>query len=98
VTAVVLECLAIESADGIEFSPSVSVEPITIEDRYPGARATIGGTLSGARICLQLDIGVGDLVVPEPGWVDYPTLLDMEARASWLTSLQPLWLRSSRQW
>lgn len=78
-TAIVLECLAVQSADGIEFSSTVDVEPITIEDRYPGARATIEGTLSGARIRLQLDIGVADVVVPDPGWVDYPTLLDMDA-------------------
>ena len=35
--------------------------------------------LSGARIRLQLDIGVADIAVPEPGRVDYPTLLDTEA-------------------
>jgi hypothetical protein len=33
--------------------------------------------LAGARVRLQLDIGIGDSVVPEPGWVDYPTLLDL---------------------
>lgn len=77
VAAMVRECLSVESADGLEFSSVVGVEPITVEDRYPGARAIITGTLSGARISLQLDIGVGDSAVPEPGWVDYPTLLDM---------------------
>ena len=35
--------------------------------------------LAGARMRLQLDIGVADVAVPEPGWVDYPTLLDMDA-------------------
>lgn len=79
VAAMVRECLAVESADGLEFSPDVAVEPITIEDRYPGARALMETRLAGARIRLQLDIGVADIAVPEPGWVDYPTLLDMDA-------------------
>lgn len=79
VVAMIRECLGVESADGLEFSLDVGAEPITVEDRYPGVRATIMGTLSGAKIRLQLDIGVADLAVPEPGWVDYPTLLDMDA-------------------
>ena len=79
VAAMVGECLAVDAEDGLEFSTEIKVEQITIEDRYPGARAVIRGTLSGARIRLQLDIGVADVAVPDPGWVDYPTLLDMEA-------------------
>jgi predicted nucleotidyltransferase component of viral defense system len=79
VAALVRECLAVESADGVEFSADVSVEPITIEDRYPGVRARVETRLAGARMRLQLDIGVADIAVPEPGWVDYPTLLDMDA-------------------
>ena len=79
VAAIVRECLAVHSVDGLEFYPDVTVEPITVEDRYPGVRATIKGALSGARIRLQLDIGVSDAAVPEPGWVDYPTLLGTEA-------------------
>ena len=79
VAAMVRECLAVESADGVEFSADVAVEPITIEDRYPGVRAFVETGLSGARMRLKLDIGVADIVVPEPGWVDYPTLLDMDA-------------------
>ena len=79
VAAMVRECLAVESADGVEFSADVVVEPITIEDRYPGVRALVETRLAGARMRLQLDIGVADVAVPEPGWVDYPTLLDMDA-------------------
>ncbi|MDA3937652.1 MAG: nucleotidyl transferase AbiEii/AbiGii toxin family protein [Actinomycetota bacterium] len=79
VAAMVRECLAVESADGVEFSADVAVEPINIEDRYPGVRALVETRLAGARMRLQLDIGVADIAVPEPGWVDYPTLLDMDA-------------------
>jgi predicted nucleotidyltransferase component of viral defense system len=79
VAAIVRECIEVEVDDGLAFSSDVATESITIEDRYPGVRARIEATLSGARIRLQLDVGVSDLVVPEPGWVDYPTLLDMDA-------------------
>jgi len=79
VAEMVRGCLAVDFADGLEFSAQFEVEPITVEDRYPGVRAVIDVSLSGARMRLQLDIGVADAVVPEPGWVDYPTLLDMEA-------------------
>jgi predicted nucleotidyltransferase component of viral defense system len=78
VAAMVRECLAVESADGVEFSADVAVEPITIEGRYPGVRALVATRLAGARMRLQLDIGVADIAVPGPGWVDYPTLLDMD--------------------
>jgi len=77
VRSMIRECLEVATDDGLEFSTKIEVEPITIEDRYPGARSVVRGTLSGARIVLQLDIGVADVVVPDPGWVDYPTLLDM---------------------
>jgi predicted nucleotidyltransferase component of viral defense system len=79
VAEMVRGCLAVESADGLEFSAEFTVEPITVEDRYPGVRAVIEVSLAGARMRLQLDIGVSDAVVPEPGRVDYPTLLDMDA-------------------
>ncbi|MGB4592584.1 MAG: nucleotidyl transferase AbiEii/AbiGii toxin family protein [Coriobacteriia bacterium] len=79
VAAMVRECLAVESAGGVEFSADVSVEPITIEDRYPGERALVETRLAGARMRLQLDIGVADIAVPGPAWVDYPALLDMDA-------------------
>jgi len=73
------ECLDVEVDDGLVFHPGVSVQPINIANRYPGARAVIRASLAGARTTLQMDIGVADEVVPEPAWVDYPTLLDMES-------------------
>lgn len=79
VAAIVRECLAVKAADGLEFSADIEVAPIIVGDQYPGARTTLEAKLSGARMRLQLDIGVADVAVPEPGWVDYPTLLDMDA-------------------
>jgi hypothetical protein len=64
VAAMVRECLAVESADGLEFSPDVAVEPITIEDRYPGVRALIETRLAGARrLCPESSVNC------PPGWL-----------------------------
>ncbi len=75
IVRMVRECLSVAVEDGLEFSSEVSVVPITLEDRYPGARVTVHCTLSGARTVLRLDVGVADVAFPAPGWVDYPTLL-----------------------
>lgn len=53
--------------------------PITVEDRYPGVRVKVAGDLGGARFVLRLDVGIDDAVVPDPGWVDYPVLLQDQA-------------------
>lgn len=33
--------------------------------------------LGKARLKVQVDVGVGDAVVPEPEWIEYPSLLDL---------------------
>jgi predicted nucleotidyltransferase component of viral defense system len=80
VAAAVRECLAIAyPADGLEFDREVATTAINVEDGYPGVRAIVTGNLDGARFRLQLDIGIDDAVVPDPEWVEYPTLLDLSA-------------------
>ena len=80
VETVVRECLSADvPADGLEFSDVVDVAQTMLDDRYPGVRVRLRGELAGARVTLRLDIGVGDVVVPEPGWVEYPPLLDQPA-------------------
>jgi len=76
VRQIVSECIAGTVDDGLVFSDEIDAIPITVEDRYPGVRVKLAGDLAGARFVLRLDIGIDDAVVPEPGWVDYPTLLD----------------------
>jgi hypothetical protein len=78
VVDLVRQCLEVEvPADGLVFSPEVQAQPIVVDGQYPGTRVVLRAHLAGARVRLQLDIGIGDSVVPEPGWVDYPTLLDL---------------------
>jgi hypothetical protein len=73
------EVAAIEVAeDGVTFdSTSISVAPIREEDAYGGKRVTLTGRLGTVRLHVQVDIGIGDAVHPEPGWLEYPSLLDL---------------------
>jgi hypothetical protein len=66
-----------EDSDGIEFMPDmVRAVPIREEQAYDGIRVTLLGMLHQARIPLQVDIGFGDVVTPEPEPIEFPTLLD----------------------
>jgi predicted nucleotidyltransferase component of viral defense system len=56
---------------------SIGVEPIRIEDAYGGRRVALPARVGAARLRIQLDIGIGDAVLPAPEWLDYPSLLDL---------------------
>jgi len=56
---------------------SLQVEPIRGPDAAGGVRIKLNGDLAGARIPMQIDIGLGDVVVPSPEAVTFPTLLAM---------------------
>jgi predicted nucleotidyltransferase component of viral defense system len=62
--------------DGIAFDPdSVTGAQIRKDTTYGGVRIDLRATLDRARIALQVDIGFGDAVTPQPQTIDYPTLL-----------------------
>ncbi len=75
--SIVTDCLAVEvEPDGLEFDPESAIgEPIRIAQEHPGVRVRCRGVLGNARVTLQIDIGFGDVVVPEPVEVEYPALL-----------------------
>jgi hypothetical protein len=63
--------------DGLNFDSNTVTATRIVEDaEYMGVRCLIRGSLGNARIALQVDIGFGDVVVPRPGKVVYPVLLD----------------------
>ncbi|MGB4592588.1 MAG: nucleotidyl transferase AbiEii/AbiGii toxin family protein [Coriobacteriia bacterium] len=78
IRGIVAECLSVRLDDGLAFESEIHAEAVTVEDRYPGVRVKVAGDLGGARFVLRLDVGVDDAVVPDPGWVDYPVLLQDE--------------------
>jgi hypothetical protein len=70
-------CLVNVEADGMSFDPeTVRGVRITEDAEYGGVRARLRGGLGNARVSLQVDIGFGDVIVPRPGKVVYPVLLD----------------------
>jgi len=56
---------------------TIRVAPIRLEDDYGGHRVTLQSRLGAARLRVQVDVGIGDIVTPEPAWLDYPSLLDL---------------------
>ena len=78
IQAVIRDVCSVETTpDGIVFDPkTVAVERIKEEADYEGVRVRFRGNLSGARVSMQIDVGFGDDVYPEPQSVEYPTILD----------------------
>lgn len=71
-------CTVNVEPDGIVFDPeTIRVVPIRPEDAYGGRRVVLLARLGSARIPVQVDIGIGDAVVPAPEWRDYPSLLNL---------------------
>jgi hypothetical protein len=66
--------------DGMSFNAeTVATARIAEDAEYEGVRVRIQGGLGNARVSLQIDIGFGDVIVPAPGKVAYPALLDFPA-------------------
>lgn len=62
--------------DGLVFNSStLEIEPVREADKYQGTRLRLAADLAGARIRLQIDIGFGDHVHPEPRRDVFPSLL-----------------------
>jgi hypothetical protein len=59
------------------FSETVTCERIQEQNEYNGILVRFDGELAKARVRMQMDIGFGDVVYPEPGLLEYPTLLKM---------------------
>lgn len=71
------EICQIQCNDGIIFDPkTVSVKEIRKEEGYPGVRVTCFGFLGKAKCPVQVDIGYGDAVTPEPIHENFPLILE----------------------
>lgn len=64
--------------DGLVFLPdSVKTEQITEDSDYQGVRVRFLGKITSTRINMQIDVGFGDIVYPEPVKSRLPTILDL---------------------
>ena len=73
-------CLMDVEADGITFNAEkIEAIRITEDAEYEGVRVRVYGGLGNARVSIQIDIGFGDVIVPNPSTVWYPAILDFPA-------------------
>ncbi|MBN1981519.1 MAG: nucleotidyl transferase AbiEii/AbiGii toxin family protein [Chitinivibrionales bacterium] len=64
--------------DGIVFDPStVKSETITKDVGYVGSRVRFIGKMENMRIAMQIDLGFGDVVFPEPEMITIPSFFEM---------------------
>lgn len=66
--------------DGVTFdTESLEASEIVKEGNYSGIRIKVMAFLGNTRQWMQVDIGFGDVVVPGPVNISFPTLLEMAA-------------------
>lgn len=75
--AVFRNICSIPCEDGMRFlAESVQAVEIREDARYDGVRIELVGMLGKARCPVQIDIGYGDAVTPDPELVRYPPILE----------------------
>jgi predicted nucleotidyltransferase component of viral defense system len=79
--AVFKDICMIDVNDGVKYHENtVDVRPIQEDDKYMGLRVRFVAIIGKNRQAMQVDIGFGDVVVPEPQMIEYPTLLEDELK------------------
>lgn len=75
--ALVKDCAALDvEADGLAFiADSVVAEEIVKESEYRGTRLLMDARMDNVRLKVQIDFGVGDVMVPGPRMIEYPGFL-----------------------
>ncbi|MDO5102511.1 MAG: nucleotidyl transferase AbiEii/AbiGii toxin family protein [Lautropia sp.] len=70
------EICSINAEDGVSFlTDTVRSTRIRKEANYTGMRVTLLGLIDGARCPMQIDMGFGDAVTPEPEVHQFPVIL-----------------------
>ena len=76
IAAIFREICGIHCDDGMDYlSSSLRATEIREDTRYGGIRIDLMGKLGNARCNVQVDVGYGDVVTPEPSMVSFPTIL-----------------------
>jgi predicted nucleotidyltransferase component of viral defense system len=75
--ALVKHCAMLEvEPDGLTFvADSVTAEEITKDSEYKGTRILMDARMDNVRLRIQIDFGVGDVMVPGSRMIDYPVFL-----------------------
>ncbi|MBT3201905.1 MAG: nucleotidyl transferase AbiEii/AbiGii toxin family protein [Phycisphaerales bacterium] len=70
-------CNADVVEDGLRFDPdSIVTDDIRDDQEYHGVRVRLTAFLGNARLAIQIDVGFGDAITPEPSVIEYPSILD----------------------
>jgi len=74
---VMKECAAVEvEADGLAFiTDSVVAEEIAKDSEFRETRVLMLARMDNVRLKIQVDFGVGDVMVPGPRMIEYPVIL-----------------------
>ena len=73
-------CNADVVEDGLRFdADSIVTDDIRDDQEYHGVRVRLAAFLGNARLAIQVDVGFGDAVTPEPAVIEYPAILDFPA-------------------
>jgi predicted nucleotidyltransferase component of viral defense system len=77
----VKDCATLDvEADGLTFlTDSIVAEEITKDLEYQGTRILMEARMDNVRLKVQIDFGVGDVMVPGPRMIEYPVFLHGEA-------------------
>ena len=82
-------CKIHDEQDGVIFNKSsLTATEITKEGKYSGVRVKVEAQLGNIRQNLQIDIGFGDIIIPKPILMVYPTLLEMNMPHIWAYSIE----------
>src|SRR5712672_686582 len=76
--ALVKDCATLDvEPDGLTYiADSAVAEEITKVSEYKGTRIRMDARIDNVRLEIQIDFGVGDVMVPGPRMIEYPELLD----------------------
>jgi hypothetical protein len=73
VVASIREVVALEVEDGVRFdAEGVQGAQINAEAAHVGVRVVFPADFGGMALKMQIDVGFGDAVVPDPVWLVYP--------------------------
>lgn len=78
--ALVKNCATLEvEPDGLTYiADSAVAEEIAKVSEYKGTRIRMDARIDNVRLKIQIDFGVGDIMVPGPRMIEYPVLLDSD--------------------
>ena len=80
ICAQIADIIYVKVDDGLVFDlVTIRGEKIKEDADYEGVRVRFIGTLDNARVNLQIDVGFGDIIHPEPIKAELPTILDLPA-------------------